>query len=300
MLSGSEERTGEDNKQQACSVRFVFDGVPVRGVWVNLQGVYQAVCEQKTYGRNEKILLGEALVASVLLSRTIKLQGRLALQARGSGKLKLLIAECTDDAAVRGVVSLQDVPDRQSLPSMQYVVGDGYLAVTLLPDNAESYQGIVPLHGVRLQDCLGEYFMQSEQLPTALWLAANGDQAVGLLLQALPSSDENREEIWQHLHILASTVTNDELLSLSCVELLYRLFHEESVQLFPEEPVRFQCTCNAERSRRALAILGRDELHRLFADQPVVVIDCEFCGASYRFDAGDMVDILGEVSARLH
>ena len=52
-------------------------------------------------------------------------------------------------------------------------------------DLSQRYQGVVPLSGERLADCLREYFEASEQLPTRLWLHATENGASGLLLQRL-------------------------------------------------------------------------------------------------------------------
>lgn len=281
------------------AVRFLFENGAVRGVWVQLQQSFAEMLTRRPGSPAACELLGESVAAAVLLSRTIKLQGRLALQARGDGLLQLLVAECTQDAGVRGVIEIDETVAMPLLPLRQ-LVGDGYLAVTLLPDEGDSYQGIVPLQGARLQDCLADYFVQSEQLPTALWLAADGERAAGLMLQALPSTDHDDGAAWQHLYTLASTVTSGELLSLSCEALLHRLFHQDGVRLFGAEPVRFQCTCSVERSRSALAVLGRDELQKLFAEQPDVTVDCQFCGAHYTYSAADMREVLGEHPASLH
>ncbi|HSC75704.1 MAG TPA: Hsp33 family molecular chaperone HslO [Pseudomonadales bacterium] len=280
-------------------VRFLFEECAVRGVWVNLQKSCGDVLAKKGIGPAGRVLLGESLAAAVLLGSSIKLQGRVAIQARGDGVLKLLVAESTQDAGIRGVINLDASVDLQAIPSLKQLIGSGYLAVTLLPDEGESYQGIVPLQGVRLQDCLADYFALSEQLSTALWLVSDGERAAGLMLQAMPGEDNDGED-WRHLHTLASTLTSEELLSLPCEVLLHRLFHQETVRVFDAEPVRFQCTCSEERSRNALAILGRDELHKLFSEQPDVDIDCHFCGAKYRYTANDMADIFGDISSSLH
>jgi len=102
------------------------------------------------------------------------------------------------------------------------------------------------------------------------------------------------------LHTLASTLKNEELLSLSCKEILHRLFHQEIVRVFDPQPVRFQCTCSEQRSRNALSILGREELEKLFAEQPNVMVDCQFCDAQYRYTVSDMAKILGETPPSLH
>jgi molecular chaperone Hsp33 len=134
-----------------------------------------------------------------------------------------------------------------------------------------------------------------------MWFCCDGEQAVGFLLQALPVNDEDRsEEDWQHIYTLACTIKDEELLSLCCEEMLHRLFHEEEVHLFAGEPVRFQCTCSMERSRNALAVLGRDDLQKIFAERDSVSVDCQFCGKHYQYNEQDMADILGQQSSRLH
>lgn len=288
-----------DPDERDSVVRFIFENSSVRGVWVSLNKSVSEINSMHENGAAAESVLGESLAAVVLLSRTIKLQGRVALQARGDGALKLLVAESTQDAAVRGVITLDGEVGEENVPSFKHLIGSGYLAVTLLPDEGESYQGIVPLQGRRLQDCLADYFALSEQLPTALWLASDGRHAAGLMLQAMPTMDY-ADEGWQHLHVLADTLTQEELLSLPCNMLLHRLFHQEEVRVFEAEPVRFECSCSAERSRSALSVLGRDDLHKLFAEQPEVTIDCQFCGAQYRYRENDMKDILGDMSSQLH
>ena len=295
----SENRILSAGEAEDRVVRFLFEDCAVRGVWVHLQKSCADMLSLKDISQAGRVLLGESVAAAVLLSCTIKLQGRVAIQARGDGALKLLVAESTQDAGVRGIINLDENVAIQTMPPLQQLIGSGYLAVTLLPDEGESYQGIVPLQGARLQDCLADYFALSEQLPTALWLVSDGKRAAGLMLQAMPTTDHN-DAGWQHLHVLASTVKDEELLSLPCEVLLHRLFHQETVRVFDAEPVRFQCTCSADRSRSALAVLGRDELHKLFAEQPEVAIDCQFCGAQYRYTANDMTEILGEISPFLH
>ncbi|HRG50780.1 MAG TPA: Hsp33 family molecular chaperone HslO [Pseudomonadales bacterium] len=286
-----------NDKQQDARVRFLFEDAPVRGAWVYLQHSVQAMPAFTSASPAGKILLGESVAAVALLSANIKLQGRLAIQARGDGALRLLVAESSQNAGVRGVIELDD--RAENTLALRELLGDGYLAVTLLPDVGESYQGIVPLQGARLQDCLAAYFQQSEQLETALWLASDGETAAGLLLQAMPGAQDDLKG-WQHVHALASTISNEELLSLSCEQLLHRLYHQETVRVFDAEPVQFQCSCNTQRSAAALATLGREDLLQLFQETPVVKVDCHFCGKIYQYSERDIDKILGEISPTLH
>lgn len=287
--------------QSDSAVRFLFDECAVRGVWTQLDtALVQLLSQHEQYSPAERVLLGESVAASVLLTRSIKLQGRVALQARSEQALRLLVAECTNDGAVRGVIELDKTVAVEQLTPLARLVQGGYLSVALLPDAGERYQGIVPLgDSERLQDCLAAYFAQSEQLPTAFWLFSDGARAAGLMLQALPAQQRD-EDAWPRLTALADTITAEELLQLPAQEVLHRLFHEEEVRVYEPEPVRFACTCSAERSRDALVMLGADELHKLFAEQPQVAVDCQFCNAKYQFCAADFTELLAGGSQQHH
>ncbi|MFD2980376.1 Hsp33 family molecular chaperone HslO, partial [Klebsiella pneumoniae] len=88
------------------------------------------------------------------------------------------------------------------------------------------------LDGATLSECFTNYFVQSQQLNTRFWLNAEGGKARGLLLQQLPRDrqpdDEEREESWQHVVALATTLKADEW-ALDNETLLHRLYHEDAV-----------------------------------------------------------------------
>lgn len=279
-------------------MRFLFDNQAVRGARVQLHNSYQTIHAQHTCQANAARLLGESTAAAALLASTIKLEGRVSLQARGEGSLKLLVAECTHTGGLRGVIELDETNSHDEC-RLSALLENGYLAVSLLPDEGQSYQGLVPLAGDKLQDCIAAYFMQSEQLPTALWLACDGENAAGLLLQALPDNNEQSDD-WQRLCLLANTLTESELLHLSHEELLHRLFHEDAVRIFEPTPMTFACTCSDERSRNALAVLGRDDLHKLFSERETIEVDCQFCRQQYRYTQQDFADFLAAPSHSIH
>lgn len=91
---------------------------------------------------------------------------------------------------------------------------------------------------------------------------------------------------------LADTLTAEELLGLDNPTLLHRLYHEENVRLFDEQPLQFRCSCSRERSAGALASLGQADAEQLLAEQGgSVVIDCQFCNERYFFDASDVAQL---------
>lgn len=285
--------------------RFHFSESPVRGELVQLGDSVAAVLARHEYPERVANLLAEALAASVLLVSTLKFEGSLILQARGDGPLETLMVECNHRREVRGVVQVSEswTAASSALP-LSELFGEGQLTITIDPDNGQRYQGIVPLNGTTLAECLEHYFAQSEQLPTRLWLAAEGGSAAGLLLQVLPGHDKAEDaDIWPRLCQLTNTVKAEELLELPATELLYRLYHEEAVELHESDAVVFCCTCSRERTEHALLSLGATELHSIIAEQGVIEISCQFCMQEYRFDQIDVEQMLlggSGASGQLH
>ena len=240
--------------------RFYFAHSPVRGEIVQTQDCLSEIFERHAYPSVIQKLLAEFVTACVLLTATLKLEGRLSLQARGNGALKMMMAECNHHHQIRAIAQLNEKADFANEASLSDLLADGLLVITLEPENGQRYQGIVELTGDNLADYLENYFSQSEQLPTRLWLAANQTQGAGLLLQALPQSQEDEDEDrWTRLVQMTQTLKTDELLGLSADEILYRLYHEEEVTLPESQAVTFSCTCSRDGTAQALLSIGQAE-----------------------------------------
>ena len=275
--------------------RFVFDDLGVRGELVRLDASWQAVLERHAYPEAVRAQLGQALAAVVLLSATIKFEGALILQAQGDGPLQTLVAQATHRRTLRGLARWRESPPPEGT-RLEALFGAGRLVLTVQNEGAEPYQGIVGLEGENLAAAIEHYFTRSEQLPTRLWLAADGERAAGLLLQALPGGLAEGREDWARVALLAGTVTERELLSLPAEDLLFRLFNEERVRVFDAEPVAFRCACSRERVEAVLRGLGAEELEAGLKQEGGLAVDCEFCARRYRFDAVDVRALLADVS----
>ncbi|HVN41771.1 MAG TPA: Hsp33 family molecular chaperone HslO [Steroidobacteraceae bacterium] len=276
--------------------RFVFERYPFRGQLVHLGPAWRAMMEHHVYPPAVRDTLGEAVAAAALLSSTLKFQGLLSLQLRGEGPMHLMLVECTDGLAMRAVARFRDPPDSGDL---RVLSGDGTLTVTVENAGAANrYQGVVPLSGATIADCLRGYFENSEQLPTRLWLRADGAGASGLLLQRLPGSGpqpEDVEDAWRRVQLVADTVTGDELARLEDRELLRRLFAEDDVRMFEPAPAYFRCRCSRERVENMLRALGREEVQSVLEEFGQVEVRCEFCNRAYRLDAVDCAALFSAV-----
>lgn len=275
--------------------RFLFDETDVRGELATLDRSYVEVLAKHAYPEPVAQLLGEMLAAAALLCGTLKFEGLLVLQARSSGPIPLLMVECSSEREVRGIARYEESEITASA-SLGELMPDGVLALTIDPRHGQRYQGIVPLEGASLAECLSGYFATSEQLPTRFWLNADGRRARGLLLQQLPPSRikdaQARQDSWEHVVTLADTLTAEELLGLDNEVILHRLFHEETVRLFDEQPVAFSCSCSRDRAANALISMGQPDVESLLDEQDGQIrVDCQFCNEQQVFDAADIAQI---------
>ncbi|MBD3898112.1 Hsp33 family molecular chaperone HslO [Halomonas sp. ML-15] len=270
--------------------RFLFDGTNVRGEIVQLERAYQEVLDRHAYPQAVSRQLGELLAAVALLTETVKLDGTLSIEVRGNGPLELLMAESHSGGDMRAIAR---VAEGQALPAddagFRELLGAGRIVITLDPREGKRYQGIVELSADSLGGCLEAYFSQSEQLPTRLWLAANGSRTAGLLLQQLPDDANHQDaDAWERSVHLAATLQDDELLGLDAETLLFRLYHEEQARVFPPKPLQFGCNCSRERIAQALYSLGAEELRQILDEQQAIDTQCHFCHTRYHFGAAEI------------
>ena len=308
--------------------KFLFDGLPVRGMVVRLTDAWTELLARRA-GNTEtgpypvpvSELLGEMAAAAVLMQSNIKFNGALVLQIFGDGPVKLAVAEVQSDLSLRATASVTgELPADARLPDMVNVGGGGRCAITLDPKDRlpgqQPYQGVVPLHGdhkeklTRLSDVLQHYMLQSEQLDTTLVLAANDQVAAGLLIQRMPlkgegnlagaagQADEDQigqSEDYNRIATLAASLTREELLSLDVETILRRLFWEETLLRFVpqqgESGPRFACSCSRTRVGNMLRSLGEPEVQSILDERGAIDVGCEYCGQQYQFDAVDAAQL---------
>lgn len=265
--------------------RFLFEHAEVRGEVVRLDATWRAVLECHAYPEPIRNLLGEMMAAASLLAATLKFEGALIMQMQGSGPVTLAVVECSSEFHLRATAKWRDDLAPGDIATL---LGQGKFVITIDPKTSNQiYQGIVALEGTTVAEVLEHYMLQSEQLETRLWLAADGEQACGFLLQRLPENATEDADAWNRALNLGNTLTAEELLKLPAREILHRLFHEEDLRLFDPRPVSFRCTCSRERVANMLRLLGLDEVHSILDEQGKIEVDCEFCNRHYHFDAVD-------------
>jgi len=297
---------------------FEVGALDLRGRLTKLGPALDELLEKHAYPAPVGKLLGEAVVLTVLLGSSLKFEGRFILQTQTDGPVSLMIVDFRAPNRMRAYARF----DRARLTDGQdsaALLGKGHLAMTIDQGaDMSRYQGLVALEGGDLEDAAHEYFLRSEQIPTRVrlavgeeWRGGEGDgvrhrwRAGGLLLQFLPKASERarpadldpgdapagsvahelpEDDAWVEGQSLIGTVEDVELIDpdLSGERLLYRLFHERGVRVFPLQPVEAKCSCSREAVAGMLASFAPQDRADMVKDNKVVVT-CEFCSSVYEF-----------------
>lgn len=287
-------------KEQDQLYRYLFEHHQVRGELVQLDQTFRHMVAAQEYPAPVRQLLGELLVATSLLTATLKFEGSITVQLQGNGPVSLAVINGDHQQQLRGVARWQG--ELPANPDLKALVGDGHLVITISPDEGERYQGIVSLESDSLASSLESYFAQSEQLATRIWIRTGGTAAeplaAGMLLQALPASSEQHADEFDHLSKLTDTIKDEELFTLPAEEILYRLYHEEEVRLFAPQAIQFRCTCSRERCEQALLQVGQSEVEAMIHEQGQIDMHCDYCSSHYQFDAIDVQALFAEGHTR--
>ena len=278
--------------QQDLLHRYLFNELDVRGELVQIEHAYNEMIANHNYPEPVKALLGELLVATCLLTATLKFEGEIAVQLQGDGPVKYAVINGDDKQNMRGIARMQS---EVSGTTVKELVGKGYMVITITPTKGERYQGIVPLEHDTLSKCIESYFEQSEQLKTRLWFATDTTEgkakACGLFLQVLPVDKQKSINDFTHLEALSDTIKREELLELDANTVLTRLYHEDNPRVFDPQAITFKCGCSREKTITALVNVGQQALLDDVAENGAVNISCHYCLKEYVFDEQDIKNI---------
>ncbi len=280
---------------------------PVRGRLVRLGPLAHALLGRHQNPPAVTRLAGEALALSAGLSSALKYRGSFSLQAKGDGPVSMLLADCTQEGALRGYARTDELRFAELVaaspePSALELLGQGYLAFTVdQGGEMDRYQGIVSIEGETLSDMALHYFRTSEQLQYDVHLAAgetpDGWRAAALILERVageggidPELDQAaQDEAWRTATTLAATITDAELLDDSLLpdRLVWRLFGAEGVAVDRPRALAYGCRCSRAKLSGILESFPETDLDEMAVDGDIVMT-CEFCKYDFRFARRDV------------
>jgi molecular chaperone Hsp33 len=268
--------------------RYIFEHRHVRGELVQISDSFAHMLENHQYPEPVKRILGELLSATCLLTATLKFEGDINVQIQGDGPLKYVVVNGNHQQEMRAAAKFDETITDGDI---QQLFGKGYMVITIAPEDGERYQGVAPIEKPTLAECIEQYFEQSEQLRTRVWLATETSDSVnksaGMLLQVLPVEEKAKQD-FDHLEALTHTITAEEMLNLPAETVLTRLYHEDNPQLFAPHEVSYKCGCSREKTADAILRLSYEDAKALVAERGDIEIICQFCLKQYLFDAVDV------------
>lgn len=279
---------------------FMLEDGQVRGRVVRLGAVANTILTRYDYPAPVRQMLGELLVVAAMLSSSLKQEGIFTIQIRGKGLVPLVVVDAVYGGELRGYAEvppeshaiLADMP--HATPSIM-AGQDAYLAITLDPGaGMQRYQGIVALEGNSVADAFMTYFTQSEQRDVEFQLALAEDKgwrAAGFMIERMPDAEGDAEEheSWRYARAVAATVKNEELLDplLDAPALLYRLFHEQGVWVYPAHTSSVGCRCSRQRMVDLLTSMSLDDRAEMVVDG-VISVHCQFCNKTEMFSPANV------------
>lgn len=273
--------------------RYLFDDRHARGELVQLSKSYQSIIKNHDYPLSVRLLLGELMAATCLLTATLKFEGDITVQLQGNGPVGYMSVNGDNNQQMRGIAKIVDMAEASTAKSLQQLLGKGNMVVTIKPGQGEPYQGVVALDKPTLAQCFAHYFEVSAQISTQIWLFSDDDkqQVAGSLIQLLPDGDGSPENLaqqqsdFEHLAQLTNTIKAEEIFSLDAEALLYRLYHQEKVSLYEPQAVSYQCGCSSNKCLSAIAQMQPNEIQAILAEQGKISMTCDYCLTSYDFFA---------------
>lgn len=254
--------------------------------------------------------LGRTLTATLLLGATLKEGESVTVRVMGDGPIGGIISEADPAGHVRGYAQEPhaDLPARpDGKLDVSGIVGlDGFIHVTRDLLMGQPYTGSAPLVSGEIAEDVSNYFLVSEQTPSAVALGVLVDTdltvraAGGFFLQAMPGAPaETLSALEENIGLLPSVsaaidsgLTPEGILKLAFTGIEYDILGRTDLS--------FACRCDRERVIRALVSLGPAELQEIAAEDKPVELVCHFCGERYTFTPAEVTALIEPKSDHLH
>ena len=228
-----------------------------------------------------------------------EVDNKITVMIGGDGPAGKLIAVGDYYGNVKGYIQNPeaDVPKKPNGKlDVGALVGAGMMTIIRDTGADEPYTGSIPLRSGEIAEDIAGYFAESEQIPTvcALGVLVETDHscraAGGVLIQLLPFADEeticaiekNTVRLGNVSKLFEQGMTNEEIIAYVMDGIEY--------DIFDELEVAYVCDCSHERTRKAIASIGRDKVMQMFDEQLAegkeerLEVICRFCGKPQYFE----------------
>ena len=288
------------NEQTDRWIKCVSTHGNIRGVAIQATHLVQSISELHQLSEIGAKGLGESIIGGLLISSFCKGGERINLNVRGSGHYQQALVDAYPNGTVRAYLS--ERPSEEILKGKKQDSGpwgSGLISVLRTKDgeSKQPYIGTVPMITGHLAKDLSFYWVQSEQIPSAVGLVTqvqNGRvvSAGGFLVQAMPGATSAEiATIESHIHELHG-LPGELIQNSDPIHLLSKIFQSTAFIIVEEKPLKFVCNCSWDRVERALTLVGPQELKAMLAEDHQATVKCDFCTKEYLVDAAKLEQMI--------
>ena len=249
---------------------------------------------------------GRLLTISAIMAIKMKNQkDKLTVQIKGNGPIGTMLVTANNYPELKGYVSNPqiDLPlnDMGKLDVGKAVGNQGYINVIKDIGLKEPYIGISPLSTGEIADDFTNYFVNSEQIQSAVALGVlidkNGTRTAGGYL-ITPMPDASEEEITKVEQSIFKAGAISKLLdqNLTLEEIAKKVTGDENIEIIEENitPI-YKCNCSKEHMEDCIATIGKEELLDIIENEGQAELTCHFCNKRYYFTKKELENILKNI-----
>ncbi|MDU7150765.1 MAG: Hsp33 family molecular chaperone HslO [Peptoniphilus grossensis] len=247
--------------------------------------------------------LGRVLTAAAIIGSWQKNeQDSITLSINGDGPAGKIVATCKNDGYVKGYVTNPgaDLPTREADGKIDVagIVGEGNLTLVMDTGMKKPYTGTVNLTTGEIAEDLAVYFLQSDQVPSAVGLGVLVDvdysikAAGGFIIQLMPDATEEQiSKLEENLKGLPSvTSILDEYHDAE--KLIEILMKDIDFKILEKREITYKCNCSREKVEDAIVSVGPREIEEILREDKKAEVSCYFCDKVYNFDESDLERML--------
>ena len=247
--------------------------------------------------------LGRVLTAAAIIGSWQKNEkDSITLSIKGNGVAGSIVATCKNDGFVKGYVTnpMADLPIRESDGKIDVagIVGEGNLTLTIDTGMKKPYTGTVNLTTGEIAEDLAVYFLQSDQVPSAVGLGVLVDidysikAAGGFIIQLMPDATEEQiSKLEENLKGLPS-VTSILDQYHDAEKLIEILMKDIDFKILEKRDIAYKCNCTREKVEDAIVSVGPKEIEEILREDKKAEVSCYFCDKVYNFDESDLERML--------
>ncbi|MCG7346241.1 Hsp33 family molecular chaperone HslO [Sporosarcina sp. ACRSL] len=252
--------------------------------------------------------LGRTMTAGLMMGAMLKGDDKLTVKIEGNGPAGPIVIDADANGDVRGYITHPhthfDLNEKGKLDVRRAVGTEGMLTVVKDLGLRDFFTGQVPIVSGEIAEDFTQYFVVSEQVPSAVALGVlvNPDNTVkaagGFIIQVMPGATE------ETISLLEKKLANVEPISsmidrgLTPEEVLGEVLGKENVEILEKMDVAFRCNCSKERFGKAIVGLGEQEIREMIDEDGQAEAQCHFCLEKYVFPKEELEGFIDEIRSR--